>query len=157
MMKLLRTLTLITIGVALAPSALAADFGVRAGRFQDAADEFVGAELLIDIGTININPNLEYWLVDDFTAGTANLDVTFDILRLGSISPYVGAGVGLAYVESDFGGSSTDVVGNLIGGVGFRVAALQPYAQVKYFRFLDENDTAGGARDDVAFTLGLRF
>ena len=155
-MKLLRISTLILLAVAVAPLAAATDFGVRAGRFQDTGDEFVGAELLVDIGTININPNLEYWLIDDTTAGTANLDVTFDVIQIGSLRPYLGAGVGLAYLDHDLTGSSTDIVGNVIGGVGFQLRALRPYAQAKYFRLFDDDD-ASGDRDELAFILGLRF
>lgn len=137
----------------LAPAVLAADFGVRAGQYRDAGDEFVGAEMLFDAGVVNINPNIEYSLADDITAGTANLDLTVDLGRFSSVTPYLGAGVGLSYVDDDFGGDETTMVGNLIGGVAFDFDFLEPYAQVKYFRAL-EDDTGG---DDFAFTVGLRF
>jgi opacity protein-like surface antigen len=111
--------------------------------------------LVFDIGAININPNIEYSLAEDITAGSANLDVTFDIGNFNRVSPYLGAGVGLWYVDDDFGDNTTDVLGNLIGGVQFDLDFLKPYAQVKYFRLLEDND--GGAEDDLAFTIGLRF
>src|SRR4051812_18654405 len=75
LMKSLRFTVLITLFLVLAPAAFAADFGVRAGRLDRANENFVGAEMLFDLGTINLNPNIEYWLVDDVTEGTANLDV----------------------------------------------------------------------------------
>ena len=137
-----------------APALLAADFGIRAGQYQDADEEFVGAELVFDAGFLNVNPNVEYSLADDITSGSANLDVTFDIGRFGAVSPYLGAGVGMLYVDDDFGEDETDVVGNLIGGVGFKLATLTPYAQVKYFRLLEDND---GDSDEIALTIGLRF
>lgn len=155
-MKFVRILAVVVIGSLIASAASAADFGVRAGRYKDAGDEFVGAEVLFDAGVLNVNPNIEYSLAENVTAGTANLDVTFDILRFASVSPYIGAGLGLAYVDDDFFGSQTDIVGNLIGGVSFDLDFLKPYAQVKYFRMLDE-DNRGTASDDVAFTIGLRF
>jgi opacity protein-like surface antigen len=141
---------LLTLG----PAALAADFGVRAGQYRDAEEEFVGAEMVIDTGVLNFNPNIEYSLADDITAGSANLDVTLDLGKFSSLTPYVGAGVGLSYVDDDFGSDETNVVGNLIGGVAFNFEFLKPYAQVKYFRTLE----SGAAKsDDFALTVGLRF
>jgi hypothetical protein len=152
-MKSLRILILATIALLLVPTLSAADFGVRAGRFNDGGEEFVGVEALFDIGAININPNIEYSLQDDVTAGTVNLDLTFDVASIGNITPYIGAGVGLAYFDDL--DTHTDILGNLIGGVSFNLASLKPYAQVKYFRVL-ENDEDEGA-DDIALTIGLRF
>ena len=143
-------LALLTI----APAVLAADFGVRAGQYRDADEEFVGAEVLIDAGVLNVNPNIEYSLADDITAGTANLDVTIDIGSFNSVTPYIGAGVGLLYVDDDFGEDETDVLGNLIAGVALNFDFLKPYAQLKYFRTLEDDD---GDSDDFAITIGLRF
>ena len=155
-MKSLRIVTLIAVALLLAPVLSAADFGVRAGRYDDGDEEFVGAEVVFDIGAIKINPNIEYSLADDITAGTANLDVTFDVLNVGNITPYVGAGVGMSYVDDDFS-TRTDVVGNLIGGVSFNFEFLKPYAQVKYFRILDNENVNGDDEDNLALTVGLRF
>ena len=152
-MKSLRILTLVSLALLLAPMALAADFGVRAGRFNDGDEEFVGVEALFDIGALNINPNIEYSLADDVTAGTANLDLTFDVLSSARVRPYVGAGVGIAYVDDV--STETDILGNVIGGVSFNLQSLKPYAQVKYFRVLENEE--GEAEDDIALTIGLRF
>lgn len=155
-MKLIRIFSLVAVVLVVAPLVSAADFGIRAGRYSDGDQDFVGAELLFDVGMLNINPNLEYLLdTDDVTAGSANLDVTFDVVNIGTFTPYVGAGVGLTYVDTDFG-DSTDLVGNLIGGVTLNLTTLKPYAQVKYARLLDE-DEDGGDNDDIAFIIGLRF
>ena len=62
-MKSLRILSLIAVALLLAPALSAADFGVRAGRDDDGDEEFVGAEVVFDIGAIKINPNIEYSLV----------------------------------------------------------------------------------------------
>lgn len=152
-MKSLRIVTLITIALLLAPMLSAADFGIRAGRFNDSDEEFVGAEALFDLGAINVNPNIEYWLADDVTAGTINVDLTYDIVSIGSLTPYIGAGVGMAYVDAL--DTQTDVLGNLIGGISFNLDRIQPYAQLKYFRVLDDEE--GEAADDIALTIGLRF
>lgn len=154
-MKTLRILTLCSIALLLAPLVSAADFGVRAGRYNDGDEEFVGVEAIFDVGAVNINPNIEYSLADDITAGSANLDFTFDVVSLGNITPYIGAGVGLAYVDTNVVGTNTDIVGNLIGGVTFNLEFLEPYAQVKYFRVLEDEE--GEAGDDIALTIGLRF
>ena len=115
--------------------------------------------MLFDAGPININPNVVYWLIDDdsvlgdVTAGTANLDVTFDIGGT-TIRPYLGAGVGIFYIDTDLGGDETEVLGNLIGGVGFHLDFLKPYAQIKYSRSLEGDGDDG---DELALTVGLRF
>ena len=152
-MKSARILTLTTLALLLAPMLSAADFGIRAGRFNDGDEEFVGAEALFDLGAINVNPNIEYSLADDVTAGTVNVDLTYDIVSIGSLTPYVGAGVGMAYFDDV--DTRTDVVGNLIGGISFNLDRIQPYAQLKYFRVLDDEE--GEAADDFALTIGLRF
>jgi opacity protein-like surface antigen len=151
-MKSLRFLILVAVFLMLAPAALAADFGVRAGKLDRADTNFVGAEMLFDLGMFNINPNIEYWDVDNVTEGTANLDVTWDF-GSSRVKPYVGAGVGLLYVDPDLGSSNTETLGNLIGGVQFDLDFLKPYAQAKYSRSL-ENDNSG---HEWALTVGLRF
>ena len=154
-MKSLRILSLIAVALVLAPLAMAADFGVRAGRYNDSDEEFVGAEVLFDVGAININPNIEYLLgEEDVIAGTINLDVTLDVANIGAFTPYLGAGLGLSYADTDLGGTQTDAIGNLIGGVAFNMEFLKPYAQVKYFRTLEDED---GDNDELALTIGLRF
>ena len=150
-MKSLRFLSLIAIVLIATPAAFAADFGVRAGRLHRADENFVGAEMLFDLGVVNVNPNIEYWLVDNVTEGTANLDLTVDF-GSSRVKPYAGAGVGLQYVDTDFG-DNTETIGNLIGGVQFDLDFLKPYAQAKYTRSI-ENSNSG---HEWALTLGLRF
>jgi hypothetical protein len=154
-MKSTRTIAAILVTLLFASAASAAELGIRVGRYHDSGDNFVGAEVVLDLGTLNLNPNIEYSLADDVTAGSVNLDVTFDLGRFATIVPYIGAGLGLAYLDDDFSGSRTDVVGNLIGGMEFELDFLKPYLQVKYFRLLDAGNR--GARDDLALTVGLRF
>lgn len=152
-MKLLRISLLFALVMTITMSATAADFGVRAGRYSDSEQDFVGVDLLIDLGSVNLIPNLEYVLEEDITAGSVNLDLTVDVTRLGIVTPYVGAGIGLSYLDTDFGSSDTTAVGNLMGGVTFDLDRIDPYAQVKYFRNIEDED----AGDDLALTIGLRF
>ena len=155
-MKSLRILALTATLLVLVPLASAADFGVRAGRYNDSDEEFVGLDLAFDLGAVTVNPNLEYSLADDVTAGSGNIDLTWDVVRIGRATPYIGAGLGLWYADSDLAPTQTDIVGNLIGGVSLEMGSLKPYAQVKYFRLLDDQED-GDAEDDIALTLGLRF
>lgn len=154
-MKSLRISVLIAVVLLVAPMLSAADFGLRAGRYNDSDEEFVGAEAIFDLGAIKLNPNLEYSLQDDVTAGSANIDLTVDVINIGNITPYVGAGMGMLYLDDDVR-TRTNVVGNLIGGVSFQLQHLEPYAQVKYFRVLDTED-GEDEQDDFALTIGLRF
>ena len=159
-MKSLRFPILVAVVFLLAPTLFAADFGVRAGRASDTRltgnkEEFVGAEVLFDLGAVNINPNVEYWLTDDITAGSANFDVTVDFGS--SIKPYVGAGVGIFYIDDDFLGDDTELIGNLLGGVAFNFDFLKPYAQVKYSKSLEDENGGGGNDDEISFAIGLRF
>lgn len=152
-MKSLRILSLILIAFALAPTLFGGEFGVRAGRSNETDEDFVGVEMLYDLGAVNLNPNIEYSLADDdVTAGSINLDMTVDILQLAVVRPYAGAGVGLAYLDTDLGDAQTNVVGNVLGGVAFDLAPLKPYAQVKYSRRLEN-----GSDSDVTLAVGLRF
>jgi hypothetical protein len=151
-MKPLRILAWIILSLALASTLTAADFGVRAGRSNDTHENFVGIEVLYDLGSIKVNPNLEYSLQDNVTAGSANIDLTVDLVQIATLRPYVGAGVGLAYVDPNLGSSETNAVGNLVGGVAFKLAVLKPYVQLKYSRRLEN-----GSNDDVSFAVGLRF
>ena len=143
----------LTMGI-LAPAAAAAEFGVRAGTYNDAEDELVGVESAWNTGAITFNPNIEYILTedDDVTALTGNFDVLYNFGR-STIRPFIGAGLGVLYVDDDFFGDETEGLVNVIGGLKWELDFLKPYVQVKYFRALD-SDIEG---DDLAFTLGLRF
>jgi hypothetical protein len=153
-MKQSRIIALIAFAMlAVVPVASAVDFGVRAGRYNDADENFVGAELAIDLGKVTLNPNVEYYYdIENATVGSANLDLTIDIGAFPAVTPYVGVGAGLGYVDTDFGGSDTNLLGNAIGGVRFNLAFLKPYAQAKWVRDFDK-----GGGNDWAITVGLRF
>ncbi len=76
------SVVIILILIAFVPPAGAADFGVRAGRYNDGQNNFVGAELVWNVGRIAVNPNIEYITNTDLdTAGTANLDVAINLTR----------------------------------------------------------------------------
>ena len=151
-MKLSRLMSvLFVLSIVAVPQVFAAEIGVRAGRYNDAEDEFVGVEAAFG-NQFQVVPNIEYILTDDdSTALTANLDVQWNFLT-GTVRPYVGGGIGVLYVDDDFFGDTTEELFNVIGGVKFDLEFLKPYVQVKYFRLFEED-----AGDDVALTVGLRF
>jgi opacity protein-like surface antigen len=152
-MKSLRIFSLFLLTFALAPTLFGGDFGIRAGRSNDTDEDFVGVEMHYDLGAVNVNPNIEYSLADDdATAGSINIDLTVDVMQIAALRPYVGAGVGLAYLDPDLGETQTNIVGNVIGGVAFDLAMLKPYAQLKYTRRLEN-----GNDSDVSLAVGLRF
>ncbi|HUP47159.1 MAG TPA: hypothetical protein VNA04_00055 [Thermoanaerobaculia bacterium] len=137
------------LAVFTAPSLLAAEFGVRAGRHNDSREEFVGAEMAFGSSVV-FNPNIEYWLNSDVTVLSGNADLLFQFGR-GTFQPYVGGGLGVLYSDNVFG-STSDPLFNLIGGIRFNLDILKPYAQVKYFRLFES-----GGGDDIAITVGMRF
>jgi hypothetical protein len=167
-MKSVRLFLMVLLIVAVsAPAVFAADFGVRAGRYNDAEDEFVGGEVAWNTGNWTWNPNIEYVLtdnedfgVDDVTLVTGNFDVLYNF-GSSAVRPYVGGGLGVSYfkVEDDFLGDfdETDPIVNAIAGVKWDLDFLTPYAQVKYFRLLNDDDDGEEASDDIAFVIGLRF
>jgi opacity protein-like surface antigen len=157
-MKSTRFLILILLVLTLSPVALAGQFGVRAGHYDDSDQNFVGVDLLVDLGAVNLNPNIEYSLQDDVTAGSANIDFTWNIFTRGGIEPYVGAGVGLTYADDErINQTDTDLVGNLFGGVAFNLRPVKPYVQLKYFRVLENEAGNQNNKDDFGFAVGVRF
>lgn len=155
--KTLRLLSILAVLCVFVPAVSAADFGVRAGRSDELEETFIGVDLLIDLGRVNFNPNVEYFLLDDdefgdTNAATVNADFTVDF-GSAALQPYVGLGVGLFWVDSDFG-DDTETLANAIGGVQWNLEFLKPYAQVKYSRSLENSD---GDNDDISFVIGLRF
>lgn len=160
-MKAVRFLAVLALMTAvLAPAASAADFGVRVGRFNDAEEEFVGAEMAWNAGSFTLNPNIEYILTDDdlgdVTQLTGNFDVAYNFGRGNTFTPWLGAGIGVLYTSAEVLGediNETDPVINLIGGVSWNLDFLKPYAQLKYMRGLDEDEVG----DDIALAIGLRF
>jgi hypothetical protein len=130
----------------------AADFGVRVGQFDDIDETFVGIEMAFDVGRFVFNPNFEYILIDDFDVMSLNADFLYPFARRASVNPYLGLGVGLMRMEVPGFGSETDTIVNAIAGVQFGRGRVNPYVQLKHFRFVEETSAY-----DTALTLGLRF
>lgn len=151
-MKWSRLILVLTLMAVFSTSVSAAEIGVRAGRYNDAEEEFVGVEATFG-DRLQFNPNIEYILTDnDDVAVTANADLLYKF-GTAAIKPYVGGGIGVLYTDSDFI-DTTEALFNVIGGVRWDLEFLSPYVQVKYFKLFEDDDVEG---DDIAFTVGLRF
>ena len=80
-----RVVVIVSLAMVIVPVASAAEFGVRAGRYNDAESTFVGAEVAWNVGRIVLNPNIEYIVEEDVdTAGTANFDVAINLTQPGT-------------------------------------------------------------------------
>lgn len=142
-----------TLALALPPSAQAAgiDFGVRAGAYLEDSDPFVGLELLTRLGQSDwyFNPNVEFVFADARDRVSANADFHYDFRQERDF--YLWAGAGLAAIHTDADGrrdSETDLGANLLGGIGWRLSGMTPYAQLKIV-LADESEVVAG--------IGIRF
>jgi hypothetical protein len=134
-----------------APAAAQVDFGVRAGGYLEDNDPFVGLELLTRMGTSDwyFNPNVEFVFADERDKIAANLDFHYDF-RTGQ-EYYLWAGAGAAVINTEgFRGrdDETDAGLNLLGGIGWKVEGMTPYAQLKVVLSDDS---------ELVAAVGIRF
>ena len=121
------------------------EVGPRIGYdLGDVEDLFLGADARIGIPTLPvvINPTFDYYFVDVVDFYQFSVNALYDITSgaLPNMSPYVGAGLGIANTSVDEvdtplgsfgGGSSTDIGINLIGGASVQAGGFKPFAQVQ--------------------------
>lgn len=124
--------------VALTPTApaQAADFGVRAGVYEDANEAFVGVELLLTLSDPwFFNPNIEYVFVDNGDLITINADFHYDFDVQAPIFVWAGGGPALLVSDRDRPGrdddGDTELGANLLVGVGWQAGPVVPYFQAK--------------------------
>jgi hypothetical protein len=132
------------------PPAPAIDFGVRAGGYLEDNDPFAGLELLMPIFTDEwfFNPNVEF-VFGDRDKISGNFDFHYDFRRTGDYYVWAGAGAAVIHADEDrFEDSETDFGANLLGGVGWRLEGMTPYAQLKVVIADDAEFVAG---------VGIRF
>jgi hypothetical protein len=125
-------------------------FGGRVGYYTNVEQPFVGVELLLPIShRVYANPNVEYIFGDGRKYLTFNMDFHYDFPSHRRAFVWVGAGLGIAYVNPDGPASSnTDVGANFLAGVGLSRGPVIPYFQVK---LIAKGDT------EVVLAFGLRF
>lgn len=136
---------------AAAPAAAQVDFGVRVGGYLEDRDPFVGIELLTRMGASEwfFNPNVEFVFAEERDRISANFDFHYDF-RTGQ-EYYLWAGAGVAVINTEgFRGADdeTDAGLNLLGGIGWRVDGMTPYAQLKVVLSDDS---------EVVAAVGIRF
>jgi hypothetical protein len=137
----------------LVPSMASAEeslFGVRFGYYAHSDHAFAGAEYLVPVAhRIEFNPNVEYVFADGLTYMTFNGDFHYDFPSRRRAFVWLGAGLGLVYVDPKGPSpSNTDVAANFIGGVGLSRGPVIPYFQ---FKLIAKGDT------EAVFAFGLRF
>lgn len=128
-------------------------FGVRAGEYTEVGDPFLGLELNTSLQyNIWFNPNVEYVFRDEGDLATLNFDFHYDFPVKRPLLVWAGGGPALIYRKDELprgrSESETDFGLNLLGGVGWTVGRLVPYAQAKAI-LSDDNEFV------IAF--GLRF
>jgi len=153
-LPLLAALVLVAVALTItaAPaSAAEIDFGARAGGYLEDSDPFLGLELLMPLGSSDwyFNPNVEFVFADERDRVILNLDAHYDFRRTGDY--YLWAGGGLAGIHRDAtrGRDSENDLGlNLLGGIGWRLEGMTPYAQVKVVLADDS---------ELVAAVGIRF
>lgn len=141
----------LALGAGAAPAAAQLDFGVRAGAYLEDADPFAGLELLTRMGSSDwyFNPNVEFVFADERDRISGNFDFHYDFLVESDYYLWAGAGPAIIYTDGDRGrDSETDAGLNLLGGIGWRLSGMTPYAQVKIVVSDDSEFVAG---------VGIRF
>lgn len=151
---------LVAVFVALAaisspvPAAAQVDLDLRAGRYADTEEAFIGAGILTGVtGNWYFNPNVEYVFVDPGSLWTLNGDFHYDFAHSGNWSIWAGGGPALLFRDlEDRRGrrvdSETDFGANLLIGAGLNRGAVRPYGQFKVI-LADETE--------AVVALGLRF
>ena len=156
-MRKAKTLALaVVVGLAvtvLVPCVASADepmFGVRFGYYASSEHAFAGAEFLVPVThSIWFNPNVEYVFVDGEKYMTFNGDFHYDFPSHRRAFFWLGAGLGVAYVNPDGPApSNTDVAANFLAGAGLSRGPVIPYFQ---FKLIAKGDT------EAVFAFGLRF
>lgn len=84
----------------------------------------------------HLQPNILYWDADRYTGFNGNFDALYHFAPMTNTTPYLGGGVGFSMVDfSDGNGnddSSTDLAGNLIGGVMFPAGRNSLFVEGRY-------------------------
>jgi hypothetical protein len=137
--------------LAAAPAAAQVDFGVRGGGYLEDNDPFVGLELLTRMGASDwyFNPNVEFVFADERDKITANLDFHYDFRTGQEYYLWAGAGAAVLNTAGPRGrDAQTDAGLNLLGGIGWKVDGMTPYAQLKVVLSDDS---------ELVAAVGIRF
>ncbi len=140
MLSTLATLLILGVSVSASP-AQAFDLSGAGGKlgystpsdFDGTAEVGVHAEFEQPGTQLHLLPNMMYWNVDHVRDLSPNLDVYYHFSPDGVVSPYVGGGLGIHFVNDarrDRG--STDLGMNLIGGLRFPTTSNRYFLEGRY-------------------------
>ena len=141
--------------LASAPAATAqSSLGVNVGYNVDNEEFFAGGQFRYGLTAfpITINPIVETYFIDNLTFLQIDLNALYHIGRqyTTTFTPYFGAGLGINYLDTDFGDGETDAGLNLIAGADFGQARIRPFVEA---RIQINEGTPVIARGGVLFTL----
>lgn len=80
----------------------------------------------------HVQPSLMYWNTAGVSDFSLNGDLYYHLNAQGLMSPYVGAGLGMAWVDRDDRDVETDLGVNLFGGVNFPSSAANYFVEGRY-------------------------
>lgn len=129
----------------------AVDFGVRAGGYLEDHDPFVGLELLHRLGGSKwfFNPNVEFVFADERDRVAASFDFHYDFRTRTTYTLWAGGGPAVIFREGQGrNDDETDFGVDLLGGIGWPIQSVTPYAQLKIVLSDDS---------EVVAAVGVRF
>ena len=124
-----------------------ATIGPHLGVNFDVDDLLLGGESRIDVATlgtsviVQLNPSFSYYFVDNYTLFNISFNVPFEFVIEGSkLRPFTAPGLGLFA-----GDGGSDLKLNVLGGLLFRLDAVDPFVQLR-IAFIDGStvDLMGG-------------
>jgi len=102
-------------------------------EFDGTAEVAAHAEFAEENAPLHLQPNVMYWNVDHMRDLSPNLDVTYQFDRGSGVTPYLGTGMGLHFMnDSRTDRGSTNVGMNVIGGLKFPATSNQFFVEGRY-------------------------
>jgi hypothetical protein len=144
-------LWMIATSLMMASPSAGVDGDLRAALYTDEHAVGVGAGILACVANSHswfFNPNVEAAFGDDANVVSLNGDVHYDFADTEDVTFWMGGGPALVMTHPDGDGDSdTDAGLNLLTGLGDKVGAIRPYAQLRGL-ISDQNELvlAGGIR-----------
>jgi len=80
----------------------------------------------------HLEPNVLYWNGDPLNGFDTNVDAFYHFNAQRRTGPYLGGGVGLSMVDHPVGGTTTDGLANMFGGVQFPTGNNNVFLEGRY-------------------------
>ncbi len=82
---------------------------------------------------LHLIPNVMYWKTNDVGDLSANADLYYHFMAEGQVTPYVGAGLGVNFIDDERSNQSDTQLGlNLIGGFRIPAPAVHYFFEGRY-------------------------